>query len=112
MEARTISHIMKFSRALSAGWICSFLLVAGAKSAPVDGWLNWRGPEENGVSRETGLPDKISDKDALWTADFPGASTAVVANGHVYIMGYLGGDGPDLQEGVACFDAENGKKLW
>jgi outer membrane protein assembly factor BamB len=26
-------------------------------------------------------------------------------------MGYLG-DGPDLQEGVACFDAENGKKLW
>jgi outer membrane protein assembly factor BamB len=26
-------------------------------------------------------------------------------------MGYLG-EGPDMQEGVACFDAETGKKLW
>ena len=26
-------------------------------------------------------------------------------------MGYLG-EGPDLQEGVACFDAETGKMLW
>src|SRR5882762_5841428 len=26
-------------------------------------------------------------------------------------MGYLG-EGPDLQEGVGCFDAETGQKLW
>jgi outer membrane protein assembly factor BamB len=35
----------------------------------------------------------------------------VIANGKVYIMGYQG-EGPQLQEGVACFDAETGKKLW
>jgi outer membrane protein assembly factor BamB len=75
------------------------------------GWLNWRGPEQSGVSRETGLPEKVNPQDALWAADFPGQSAPVVANGHVYAMGYLG-DGPDLQEGVACFDAETGKKLW
>jgi outer membrane protein assembly factor BamB len=44
-------------------------------------------------------------------ADFPGQSAPVIANGKVYAMGYLG-TGPDLQEGVACFDAATGKKLW
>jgi hypothetical protein len=27
-------------------------------AAPVTGWLNWRGPEQTGMSRETGLPDQ------------------------------------------------------
>ena len=27
-------------------------------------WTNWRGPESNGVSRETGLPADIED--VLW----------------------------------------------
>ena len=74
------------------------LCVAGnvvAAAAPVKGWLNWRGPQQSGVSLEKGLPDKIDGKQALWTADYPGQSTAVIANGKVYIMGYLG-DGPDL----------------
>lgn len=84
---------------------------AAAPAAPATGWLNWRGPEQNGVSRETGLPDQLDAQKALWTADFPGASTAAVADGRVYIMGYLG-DGPNLQEGLACFDAETGEKLW
>jgi len=90
------------------------LCVAGnvvAAAAPVKGWLSWRGPQQSGMSLEKGLPDKIDGKQALWTADYPGQSTAVIANGKVYIIGYLG-DGPDLQEGVACFDAETGEKLW
>lgn len=80
-------------------------------AAPVTGWLGWRGPEQTGMSRETGLPDKVDPKNPLWRVDFPGASTPVIANGKLYIMGYLG-EGPDLQEGVACFDAETGRKLW
>jgi len=75
------------------------------------GWLSWRGPEQSGVSRETGLPDKVSAENALWVADFPGQSAPVIADGKLYAMGYLG-KGPDLQEGVACFDAATGKKLW
>lgn len=81
-------------------------------SSPVRGWLAWRGPQQNGMSLEKNLPDKIPNKEAaLWVADFPGQSAPVIANGKVYIMGYLG-EGPDMQEGVACFDAETGKKLW
>lgn len=75
------------------------------------GWVNWRGPAQNGTSPETGLPEKVDAKQALWTADFPGQSTPVIASGKLYINGYLG-EGADLREGVGCFDAETGKKQW
>ncbi|MBI4663473.1 MAG: PQQ-binding-like beta-propeller repeat protein [Verrucomicrobia bacterium] len=84
---------------------------AAVNAAPARGWLSWRGPEQNGTSRETGLPEKLAVNQALWTADFPGASTPVIANGQLYIMGYLG-DAEELREGIACFDAETGVKLW
>ncbi len=86
-------------------------IASAAGGGAVRGWLSWRGPEQTGVSRETGLPAKVSAQDALWVADYPGQSAPVVANGKLYAMGYLG-QGPDLQEGVACFDAETGRKLW
>ncbi len=77
----------------------------------VKGWLDWRGPLQTGVSLETGLPEKIDAKSALWSVDFPGQSAPVIANGRLYVMGYEG-EGDGLQEGVACFDAESGKLLW
>ena len=87
------------------------LLAPLTSSAAVNGWLSWRGPQQNGSSTEKGLPEKLDPSKPLWTAKFPGASTAVVANGKLYITGYLG-EGTDLQEGVTCFDAETGKQLW
>jgi outer membrane protein assembly factor BamB len=94
------------------------LLLAGSAvnaqitgAAPVRGWLSWRGPQEDGSSLEKNLPDTVDPKKPLWVADFPGQSTPVIANGKLYIMGYLG-DGADLQEGITCFDAETGKQIW
>ncbi|MEP6663286.1 MAG: PQQ-binding-like beta-propeller repeat protein [Verrucomicrobiota bacterium] len=86
-------------------------IFAAPPESAVHGWLNWRGPQQNGSSREKNLPDKIDVKNPLWKADFPGQSTPVIANGKLYIMGYSGG-GPDLQEALVCFDAETGKELW
>ena len=86
------------------------MTVIGSALADVRGWLNWRGPQQNGTSNEKNLPDKIDPKKPLWMNNYPGASTPVVADGKVYIMGYVG-EGPDLQEGIACFDAETGKQL-
>jgi len=83
--------------------------ITGAE--PAHGWPAWRGPQQNGSSLEKNLPDAVDTKKPLWVADFPGQSTPVIANGKLYIMGYLG-DGPDLQEGITCFDAETGKQLW
>jgi outer membrane protein assembly factor BamB len=101
---------MKISRVGMVSWLC-MVVQTSVLAAPVNGWLGWRGPQQSGVSLEKGLPDKIDGRQALWTADYPGQSTPVIANGKLYIMGYLG-DGPDLQEGVACFDAETGEKKW
>ncbi len=84
---------------------------AASEKAGVQGWLDWRGPLQTGVSLETGLPEKVDAKSALWTVDFPGQSAPVIANGKLYIMGYEG-EGSEMQEGVACFDAETGKPLW
>ena len=82
---------------LSRSVLIAALLATPAVSpaAAVRGWLSWRGPNQNGTSAEKGLPDKIDVKGALWTADFPGASTPVIADGKLYIMGFLG-DGPEL----------------
>lgn len=88
--------------------------VAGRLSlfaAPVTGWLTWRGPEQTGVSHEKGLPSKIDSHNPLWVVDFPGQSAPVITGNRVYINGYAG-EGMDLREITACFDADTGKKLW
>ena len=91
--------------------IAGFVWPCDANAAEAHGWLSWRGPQQSGASLEKNLPDRVMVKEALWVADFPGQSTPVIANGKLYIMGYLG-TGPDMREGIACFDAESGKQLW
>ena len=104
---------MRISRfcAAAALLLAATVIPPFSATAAVQGWFNWRGPQQNGTSTEKNLPDKLDAKNPLWVKDFPGASTAVLANGKVYIVCYLG-DGPDLQEGIACFDAESGQPLW
>jgi len=87
-------------------------LIAGE---PVNGWLRWRGPYQNGTGDETNLPSKISPEPGgenfLWAIDVKGQSTPVIADGKLFVMGFEG-EGPDLQEGLVCIDAESGKVLW
>ena len=92
--------------------IAGCLVMVVPVEAAVKGWLSWRGPDQSGMSLETGLPDKLESKEeALWVADFPGMSTPVIADGRLYVMGYQG-EGADLQEGIGCFDAETVELLW
>lgn len=102
---------MKLKFLAVIGGLSLFVATMALNAAPVGGWLDWRGPDQNGTSKEKGLPDKVDPENPLWKVEFPGQSTPVIANGKLYVMGYLG-EGPDLKEGVACFDAETGKKLW
>ena len=108
MINRSFLHVI---RALLVVALFATLPAFPLAAAPVKGWLSWRGPNQNGSSAEKGLPGTVDPKAALWTADFPGQSTPVIADGKLYIVGYLG-EGAELQEGVACFDAETGQKLW
>jgi len=73
-------------------------------------WPGWRGPERNGISRETGWTWK-------WGADGPqvrwrasvgiGFSSFAVVAGQAYTLGNT--DGTDT---VFCFDSETGNILW
>ena len=79
----------------------------------VDGWLSWRGPEQNGRSRETGLPasEAIDATAPSWRYDLSGRGTPVIADGRVYTMGYEG-EGKDLEEVLVCLDERTGQPVW
>jgi outer membrane protein assembly factor BamB len=98
---------------LASGIWCLASPVASGAPAPVRGWLNWRGPQQNGTSLEKGLPDTwaVGRDNHRWTVDLAGGGTPVIANGRLYGLGYQG-EGPDLQEVLVCLDAETGRKLW
>jgi outer membrane protein assembly factor BamB len=92
-------------------------LLAWAAAADGAEWSNWRGPEQTGVSRERGLPDKFSsnpkakDGNVLWRTPSGGISTPIVQGGRVYVINKVGED-QTQQERVMCFDADTGKVLW
>jgi outer membrane protein assembly factor BamB len=86
-------------------------LVAAAAAA--EEWPSWRGPRQNGVSAEKGLPDSWSPQgeNVIWRRDFTGRSTPVVMDGRVYVNGRAG-EGVDRQSVVAAFDAKTGEPIW
>src|SRR3990172_4499115 len=90
-----------------------FLLYMIAGLALGADWPGWRGPQQNGVSTETGLISKWSTQgeNLIWRVDFRGRSTPIIMNGRVYVIGRTG-EGATMQEHVACFDAGYGKLIW
>src|ERR1051326_8845348 len=100
---------MKFSfgiRAAGAFWLSTAL------SAMASDWPQWRGPERNGISRETGLLQewpKAGPK-LLWkiTDAGRGYSTPAVAEERLYL---LGNDGLD-NEFVEALAVADGKRVW
>ena len=93
----------------------SLLLVGGllgvSLSARADDWPQWRGPNRDGISKETGLL-KAWPKDGpkqLWKNDQVGGgySTPSVVGNRVYLMG----DKND-EEYLIALDVETGKQVW
>jgi outer membrane protein assembly factor BamB len=83
-----------------------------AVSAPVlaADWPQWRGPQHNGISQETGWQAQWSGNGPrqLWTAEVGlGFSSFVIADGRVFTTGHA--DGKDT---VFCLDAVTGKVKW
>lgn len=73
-------------------------------------WPQWRGPERNGISAETGWQAEWSGNGpkVLWSAEVGlGFSSFVVADGRVFTTGHADG-----QDTVFCLDAATGKEAW
>ena len=78
-------------------------------SLVADDWPHWRGPNRNGVTKESGWRAQWSGEPPVaWRANVGlGFSSIVVANGKACTAGHA--DGKDT---VFCFDAATGKPLW
>lgn len=75
-------------------------------------WPSWRGPEFNGSSPETGLPEKFSKtENCRWTAAMPGpaASTPVIWEDRVFVSST---DEARQKLVGLCFDLKTGRLLW
>ncbi|MCI0376621.1 MAG: PQQ-binding-like beta-propeller repeat protein [Gemmataceae bacterium] len=100
-----MSQLSPIPRLLLVGIV--FLL--GAAIAHADNWPHWRGPDNTGVSKETGVPWQWSEsKNVLWTVPMPGrgGSTPVVWNDRIFLTS---GDGNDQK--LLCINTA-GKELW
>ena len=68
-------------------WILSLFCAALlAPAARANDWYRWRGPEQNGVSREKNLPetwDPDTGENVAWKLDIGGMSSPVVMKGKV-----------------------------
>src|SRR5689334_14990225 len=87
---------------------CSVALgTAGVAAA--DNWPQWRGPSNDGISKETGLPTRWgADQNIAWKLDLPGmaGSTPVVWGDRIFLTSE---DGDDL---VLLCVSTAGKELW
>ena len=73
-------------------------------------WPQWRGPEKDGISRETGLLKEWPDggPQVLWRVSLgEGFSGISVVGGRVYTMFSEGDD-----EFVVCLNVSNGEEMW
>ncbi|HYE66570.1 MAG TPA: PQQ-binding-like beta-propeller repeat protein [Pyrinomonadaceae bacterium] len=109
---KEISEMKNLSvKIMISGMILLCCLCAGAAAQSKGDWPQWRGPNRDGISKETGLLKQ-------WPAGGPplawktagagrGYSSMAIANGRLFTMG-LRGD----REYVIAFDISNGKEVW
>ena len=87
----------------------------GAPKLKATDWYHWRGPQQNGLSLETGLPTSFSieGENLLWRKEeFATRSTPVVMNGRVYVVCRHEADTNKEAEKTVCINAETGEKIW
>lgn len=89
------------------------LLLCTAGGAAGNDWPYWRGPEQNGMTREKAVVTSWSrdGENVLWKVPLGGRSTPIVMDGRVYAIAPAG-SGECLQERVICLDADTGKTIW
>jgi outer membrane protein assembly factor BamB len=98
---------------ISAFCLCvSIFSIAKSQKTSTSDWPQWRGPERNGISRETGLL-KQWPKDGpklIWQANDlgDGFSTPSVAGSQIYLMSNRGME----NEFVQALSTQDGKVIW
>ncbi|MCR9200300.1 MAG: PQQ-binding-like beta-propeller repeat protein [Planctomycetaceae bacterium] len=102
--------------------LCVLIVAVASTSAIAADWPSWRGPEHNGICRETGLVetwDYENGTNVLWESNVGGRAAPIVMNGRIYLQCRTEHDVStgskeliDAQEQVICRDAATGDVIW
>lgn len=90
-------------------WIAQSIHAQQSDPAKTD-WPQWRGPNRDGVSKETGLLKVWPDggPSVVWKSPIgDGYSSVSISQGRIYTM-----DSKGKEEYVVCLDQSSGKELW
>jgi outer membrane protein assembly factor BamB len=88
------------------------LLLAASFARAGENWPQWRGPNFDGSSKATGLPDKIGpDQNVVWKAAMPGPSngTPVVWDDAVFVSSL---DSASKKLLAIRIDRKTGREVW
>jgi outer membrane protein assembly factor BamB len=91
------------------GLLISLVVLALAGTTRADNWPQWRGPNNDGICKETNIPTKWSaDENIAWKLALPGmaGSTPAIWGDHIFLTSE---DGTDL---VLLAVSTEGKELW
>ncbi|NLF37827.1 PQQ-binding-like beta-propeller repeat protein [bacterium] len=98
---------MKIATLLS---VCILVAAMACRAADAPDWPSWRGPDKDGISKETGWnPASLKKAPKIdWKAGVGfGFSSVTIKSNALYTMGWK--DGKDV---VSCLDPATGKTLW
>ena len=87
MKTKTISAWLRLSS------ISFFLSLLFLSALPAEDWPQWRGPSSNGISSESGLPDRWSASEHIeWQAALAGlgASSPIVWGDKIFVTSQTG----------------------
>lgn len=90
--------------------LATLVLAALATGIRAADWPNYRGPDHNGISKETGWSAQwpANGPKQLWKAKVGmGFASFAVANGRVYTTGNANDN-----DTIFCFDANTGAEVW
>ncbi len=101
---------MKF-RLLFVATVLLLSVASAALAQSAGNWPQWRGPNRDGISKETGLLKQwpAEGPPLAWKANGAGRgySSFAISNGKLYTMGVRGD-----REFVVAFDVATGKEAW
>lgn len=85
-------------------------ILATAAAALAADWPSWRGPNHDGISKETAWdPAAVAARKIAWEAEVgAGYSAVAVAGGKVYTAGNFNKN----TDRVSCLDEATGKEVW
>ena len=94
--------------------------VFGTGFSFADDWVRYRGPNGQGISNDSAIPLKWSEKENIrWECKLPGpgSSSVVVAGGKIFVTCFSGvaegrSDVTGLKRHVVCVEQSSGKVLW